>query len=412
MPNPVLLFHSGGALRDALAEQLAGLRHEIESEPEHHILQADETAWTQALADRWRLELPELRTNDVWIDDPAPCDVDVAGDPRRAVMNRSAAIYVRGHRTAIHIPFLGDKGVFLRQPTMFTLNPPFGEVSDHELVFPVEYPDDSMPELQGLVSDLLRRLEPYVSSARSDIADHNAGLLNTAQMAIRNRKNRVAAHRAHIAGSGLQVGPPRDQNKKYLAEAIVRRPAPELPARRDKRLELQPVLADEIYEHILASIRQHALSMEKNPETYAHMGEEKRRHVILDMLNAHYQGVGTAEAFNFGGKTDIRIAHEGRNLFIAECKIWSGPKGFSETLDQLFSYQSWRDTKLAILMFVEAKGLTEIVEKARAALHEHPQFLKPGIDASETELRAVVKWAGDERREADLNVFLIATPPG
>ena len=85
--------------------------------------------------------------------------------------------------------------------------------------------------------------------------------------------------------------------------------------------------------------------MDNNPQTYAGMGEEARRHVILDALNTHYSGAGTAEGFNFGGKTDILIRHEGRNLFIAECKFWSGQKGFTETLDQLFGYQAWRDLR-------------------------------------------------------------------
>jgi hypothetical protein len=33
-------------------------------------------------------------------------------------------------------------------------------------------------------------------------------------------------------------------------------------------------------------------------------------------LNTHYAGRAHAEAFNHGGKTDILIRHEGRNLFI------------------------------------------------------------------------------------------------
>jgi hypothetical protein len=52
----------------------------------------------------------------------------------------------------------------------------------------------------------------------------------------------------------------------------------------------------------------------------------------------------TAEAFNIEGKTDILVRHEGSNLFIGECKVWSGAKGFGETVDQLFRYTGWRDS--------------------------------------------------------------------
>ncbi len=73
-----------------------------------------------------------------------------------------------------------------------------------------------------------------------------------------------------------------------------------------------------------------------------------RRHVILGAFNTHYSGARTAEGFNYGGKTDILIRHEGRNLFIAECQVWAGQKGLTDTVGQLFRYQAWRDTKLAI----------------------------------------------------------------
>jgi hypothetical protein len=48
---------------------------------------------------------------------------------------------------------------------------------------------------------------------------------------------------------------------------------------------------------------------------------------------------------------------------------------FGETLDQLFGYQTWRDTKLAILMFVGRRDLTQVINRAREVLVAHPQFV-------------------------------------
>jgi hypothetical protein len=61
-------------------------------------------------------------------------------------------------------------------------------------------------------------------------------------------------------------------------------------------------------------------------------------------------------------------------------------------------------------MFVREKGLTAILEKARVALAEHPQFVEWKETAEETELRATMRWQGDEERLANLNVFFIHTP--
>ena len=156
----------------------------------------------------------------------------------------------------------------------------------------------------------------------------------------------------------------------------MRRPAPVLqttPAAEPSRVE--PVLADEVFEHILEVIRLQAVGIERSPQTCAGMGEEALRTVVLDALNTHYRGQGTAEAFNVAGKTDILIRHEGNNLFIGECKFWSGVKGFVAAIDQLFGYTAWRDTKLALIMFVRERDLTAIIDKAREALAEHDQFV-------------------------------------
>lgn len=150
--------------------------------------------------------------------------------------------------------------------------------------------------------------------------------------------------------------------------------------------------------------------MEQSPGTYAAMGEEDRRQTLVATLNTHYEGRAHAEAFNVQGKTDILIRHEGGNLFICECKFWNGSEGFTDTIDQLFRYTGWRDTKLAIVMFVREKGLTAILKKAKATLEGHPQFVAWKDAAEETELRATMHWPGDEERLADLNVFFVHTP--
>ena len=149
---------------------------------------------------------------------------------------------------------------------------------------------------------------------------------------------------------------------------------------------------------------------ERSPQTCAGMGEEALRTVVLDALNTHYRGQGTAGAFNVAGKTDILIRHEGNNLFIGECKFWSGVKGFVAAIDQLFGYTAWRDTKLALIMFVRERDLTAIIDKAREAIAEHDQFVAWRGSANETELRAVMSWPTDDRRHADLNVFFVPTP--
>ena len=172
-----------------------------------------------------------------------------------------------------------------------------------------------------------------------------------------------------------------------------------------------PEFADTTFERILEIIRATAEAMERSPKTYAGMGEEDRRQIIVTILNTHYRGQVTAEAFNAKGRTDILLRDlDGRNLFIGECKFWSGTKGFIDAIDQLLGYTTWHDTKLGIIMFVREKHPSSLIEKAQGALGQHPQFAEWRSAANETELRATVSLPYDNQRHADLNILFVHTP--
>lgn len=404
-----LLFNDGD-LRLALEEQNEGLRAEVERAPEDHVLQADEDAWAEALAERWRLATPALRPDDVWMDEPRDVKVDVSWDHfNRAILDPSQPAYVAGHQTVVHIPFDGDKSIFRMRASQYSLSPPRAAIGEGELRLVIEYPSDRPTDIRAETQGLINSVEQNLRFARNDVDQHNRGLEQLARNAIADRRRRVQAHREHLERTGLPVGPPGQRAKTYIAEALVRRPAPALattPA--NEPIKLEPILATEVFEHILEVIRLTAVGIERSPRTYADMNEEALRTVLLDALNTHYRGGGTAEAFNVGGKTDILVRHEGSNLFIGECKFWSGPKGFTDALDQLLSYTAWRDTKLALIVFVRDRKLTGVIESARAALAAHPSFERWVAAANEEELRAVVHWPGDDRRFADLNVFFVS----
>jgi hypothetical protein len=281
------------------------------------------------------------------------------------------------------------------------------------LILAIEYPHDSPPDIDATVARFTASVTQALDWARHDIEGFNRALKQRAREVIERRRQRIQQRDEHIARSKIPVRQPGGPGAKtYIPDALVRRPAPSLPQTKgdDRPPRLEPALDASIFEHILSVIRMHGQQMEQSPGIYAGMGEEDRRQTIVATLNTHYSGRAHAEAFNNQGKTDILIRYEGRNLFICECKFWSGPEGFSDTIDQLYRYAGWHDTKLAIVMFVRAKGLTGILVKARQALAAHQTFVAWKDAASETELRAVAHWPGDKERHADLNIFFIHTP--
>lgn len=115
------------------------------------------------------------------------------------------------------------------------------------------------------------------------------------------------------------------------------------------------------------------------------LNEEEIRDILLVGLNSQFEGGAGGELFNGEGKTDILIRVDDRNIFIGECKVWSGPKTMDDALDQLFRYLVWRDTKAAILLFIRRQDVTAIIDKAIAKIEAHPNYKRsrPRVDGDE-----------------------------
>lgn len=135
-----------------------------------------------------------------------------------------------------------------------------------------------------------------------------------------------------------------------------------------------PYLGDADYEEVLRSLVHQRNALERSPLLVADMNEERVRDVLLVGLNAAFEGRAAGEVFNGTGKTDLLVREADRNIFIGECKFWRGPKTITDTLDQLLSYLTWRDTKAALLLFIRGQNKTDVIEKALARFKEHPGF--------------------------------------
>src|SRR5262249_49392131 len=132
--------------------------------------------------------------------------------------------------------------------------------------------------------------------------------------------------------------------------------------------------------------------------------EDLRWHFIMQ-LNAQYDGV-SGEAFNYQGKTDILVRMGNHNIFIAECKYWSGPKGLEDTLDQLFKYVTWRDTKTSIIKFVNRKNFAATVEEATRTMADHRLLVGQPRNEGETRFRYTLRHPDDTQRLITMTMLL------
>ena len=140
------------------------------------------------------------------------------------------------------------------------------------------------------------------------------------------------------------------------------------------------------------------------------MGENALRDFFIIILNNNYEGQVTGETFNYKGKTDILIRAEVKNAFIAECKIWRGPKSLTSSIDQVLRYSSWRDTKTAVLMFCKNREFSDILEKIDGTVKSHSNYkreynLKKRFLNIETVFSYIFHQSVDKNRELLLTVM-------
>ena len=78
--------------------------------------------------------------------------------------------------------------------------------------------------------------------------------------------------------------------------------------------------------------------------------------------------------------------------------------------EQLFQYATWRDSKLAVLIFNRNKGFTEVVRKVKAAIEGHAQLVRTLTYAHQTASRYVFRRMDDPEREFTLTANAFDVP--
>jgi hypothetical protein len=161
----------------------------------------------------------------------------------------------------------------------------------------------------------------------------------------------------------------RKPSAVQLSQATVFRTSTAAGPDSDYQLELA------VYDDIVGTIANLGRSVERTPITHEKLDEEDLRNVILFVLNANYRGQVVGEVFSGKGKTDIFLMWEGKAAFIGECKVWKGKAKLTEAIDQLFGYTTWRDLRVAVILFMPPNKMTTNQRIADETVRAHPSFL-------------------------------------
>lgn len=309
-------------------------------------------------------------------------ELDDETKPEVQQIDSMASLFVKTIRYKIFIPIRNpnapriNEALRRRGQKGGTLNIP---LEGNSLVRELSDISGSEEHLAGQIKSMINRLKSEVENRNSTIEFENGELTRKLRQVIEELKKSYAEERGILEGAIAKIGIPlriRNGERKPMIDFSVKRAVK--PVRRELpkvKYEPQLVLEREQLKAILGVIQNCCLLFERVPSTFAKLAEEELRDVILGGLNGVIEGRATGETFSKEGKTDIYLVLDEGGIFVAECKFWSGAKAYSETIDQLFGYLTWRETYGTIVVFSKNQSLTAVIESAKEAALNHNSCL-------------------------------------
>ena len=400
MTHDELLFQ-GPDLAAVLDAQHKALHNKIDTFQKDHIFNVDEHELICALVDEFGLDVPKLNID--------ACMIDQTEDTRRIRDDFGHAFDARINVYTVTIPFSGEAVVFTFRPNTSDFNPPRAFVGNSELrmTFQQRHPDAAT--LRTEIEDTTQRIQRYLGWCEELIKPFNEQLPRIARESLQYRKQKLGKDINVLTELGIPVRR-RDSIPSTVAVPVTRKAILPTSQKASKPQLPDPTLTETAYNAILKTMSDMALVIERSPTAFQNLTEEEIRFHFLVSLNAIYEGNATAETFSYQGKTDIQIRYEGRPIFTAECKFWTGQKALAQTVDQLLRYVTWRDTKTAILLFNKNKSFSQVLHQIEPTVSSHPKFFRSEGKRNETEYRFVMSHPNDAARHITLTVLAFDIP--
>jgi hypothetical protein len=322
---------------------------------------------------------------------------------------------IKVYKLEVKIPFTGDKKLFDCKPSssqVIYINHDFEIKSQFIWVLLVLDELDAdiyIREINKFKSDLLTNMPTIIK----DISLYNSQLDGLITSLLEDRSKEVAHKFDFMQKIGLQINP--DSDEYMIPSPITKKqiPIPVMETEHNIVKNIVPILQNNVYEDIKQVIYNVGRAIERKPSIFLKKHEEDLRDIFLLFLETRYDSTtGVGEAFNKGGRTDILLKYskDGSNVFVAECKFWKGQKKMLEAIDQLLSYLTHRDSKTALIIFIDQKDFTSILYTIRTEVVKHPQFKKHIRDGYNSSISYLFSLPGDEKSTIQIEFMMFHFP--
>ncbi|WP_262150730.1 hypothetical protein [Chryseobacterium foetidum] len=379
------------------------IKREIEGKSKDYILGVDEEEFKSYLIDKHKLESLAIDFNNEIV--PPPLVTKEWVEDRFYREKYETDVYI----FTVQYPFIGSADLFRVQPSSWIMTSAEITVDEHDSLVSFDfklYKQDPEEFLQTK-AEYKRKVFANLDSANQIAQGWMQSLPSLVDSLFSEQKNKYQKENDFFTAINVKVDP--DTTSLFTAPTIKKKVIPQPIVSENKEFSSEPMMAKEMYNDILKVIYDLGKSMEKKPSTYKDKDEEGIRDQFLLVLETRYDATtASGETFNRGGKTDIilKYAPDASNLFVAECKFWHGASEFHSAISQLFDrYLTWRDSKVAILLFVQNKDFTKVLQTIKNEIGDHPYFRKHVGERGESSLSYEFCLPQDENKTVYLEVM-------
>ncbi|MFT8316660.1 MAG: hypothetical protein ABF651_00135 [Sporolactobacillus sp.] len=379
------------------------VKAKIESEDDDYILDIDETKYVNYLFN-------EFKVNPLFIQEDSIINTSEEKTEQRMRLNE----YISVKTLFIYstIPYAGDKAILEYRADHFSLSPPRADIFDDHIEIEIRVDKENPKRTTDEYNRTINEIKEYVGYGNKIVENFNNNLQFFIKDIFEAKKKHILKTMDILTKLEIPIQIDNNISKTFAV------PTPSL----RKKIEIarpkisehiqnpEPVLNINIYKQILSTINDVGKQFERMPSTYHEKGEEDLRDHILMMLEPQFTGSATGETFNKNGKTDILLRYEGTNVFIGECKFWKGEKHYLDTISQLISYLTWRDSKAAVIIFDKQKNFSNAYDHIVEITQKHENYIEYKGLNDESWFDFIFHINGDKNKEIALAVMLYHIP--
>ncbi len=358
--------------------------NEIRSRTDEYILQVDENEYIDYLVEKYKFNLLTFYFNKESIEE-----------------NNNIITY--------YLPFDGDKELLEFKPNPHAMWTIRVFLKSNCICFNIDYTNDGQKILNE-INKIKKMINEQYNKLEIEVKNYNSSLSDKITSYFKSYKESIIQKNNNIASIGIPLRRKNDA-QTYAVSTPKKKKIIHVEPKITENNLLEPTISQEDYNYILNIIYDGGKVFERLPATYSNKDEESLRDHLIFILTPHFEGSVTGETFNKSGKTDILLRYKNTNVFVAECKFWRGIKSYYAAIDQLLSYLTWRDSKTALILFVDNKKIIPIIQQINDETKNHRNFVKKDEPTSKSWLNYTFHLNGDKNRELKLAVLIFHIPP-